>query len=246
MDKAKSTEALALDKQRDEILSAQDPNRISIKVCGGTGCLALSSDEVAQAFEQELKAQGVEGSVELKTTGCPGFCEQGPLLTIYPQRIFYTRVKPKDVAEIVSKTILQGEIIDRLLYKDPKTGEKITYETEVPFYKEQKRILLKNSGVIDPRKIEDYLAAGGYQGLEKALFEMTPDQVIAEIKQSGLRGRGGAGFATGTKWELCRKSPGEPKYIVCNADEGDPGAFQDRGLIEGNPHSKSDRSHVVL
>jgi NADH:ubiquinone oxidoreductase subunit F (NADH-binding)/(2Fe-2S) ferredoxin len=237
MAKARSVEALALEKRRDEILAGQDAARVSIKVCEGTGCLALSSDEVAQAFEQELKAQGVDGSVELKTTGCPGFCEQGPLLTIYPRRIFYTRVKPKDVAEIVSKTIIQGEIVDRLLYKDPLTGEKIVYETEVPFYKKQKRILLKNSGLIDPRKIEDYIAADGYKALEKALFEMTPEQVIAEVNQSGLRGRGGAGFATGMKWELCRNAAGDPKYIVCNADEGDPGAFQDRGLIEGNPHS---------
>jgi len=237
MAKARSVEALALEKRRDEILAGQDAARVSIKVCGGTGCLALSSDEVAQAFEQEMKAQGVDGSVELKTTGCPGFCEQGPLLTIYPRLIFYTRVKPKDVAEIVSKTIIQGEVVDRLLYKDPQTGEKIVYETEVPFYKKQKRILLKNSGLIDPRKIEDYIAADGYKALEKALFEMTPEQVIAEVNQSGLRGRGGAGFATGVKWELCRNAAGDPKYIVCNADEGDPGAFQDRGLIEGNPHS---------
>lgn len=237
MAKEKSVAAVELEKQRDEILAAQDLSRVSIKVCGGTGCLALSSDEVAQAFEQELKSQGVAGSVELKTTGCPGFCEQGPLVVIHPERIFYTHVKPGDVPEIVEKTVIKGEILDRLLYKDPKTGEKITYETEVPFYKEQKRILLKNSGLIDPRKIEDFIAAGGYKALEKALFEMTPDQVIAEIKQSGLRGRGGAGFTTGTKWELCRKAAGDPKYIICNADEGDPGAFQDRGLIEGNPHS---------
>ncbi len=237
MAKARSIAALALDKQRDEILAGQDPSRISIKVCGGTGCLALSSDEVAAAFEQELKAQGVEGSVEMKTTGCPGFCEQGPLVVIHPERIFYTRVQPKDVADIVSKTVIKGEIIDRLLYKDPLTGEKIVYETEVPFYKQQKRILLKNSGLIDPRKIEDYIAAGGYKALVKALFEMQPDEVIAEVKQSGLRGRGGAGFSTGVKWELCRKAASETKYIVCNADEGDPGAFQDRGLIEGNPHS---------
>ena len=237
MAKVNSVAALELEKRRDEILAGQDTSRVSIKVCGGTGCLALSSDEVGQAFEQELKAQGVDGSVELKTTGCPGFCEQGPLVTIHPKGIFYTHVKPKDVAEIVSKTVLQGEIVERLLYKDPLSGEKIVYETEVPFYKEQTRILLKNSGLIDPRKIEDYLAAGGYKALEKALFEMKPEQLIAEVKQSGLRGRGGAGFATGMKWELCRNAAGDPKYIICNADEGDPGAFQDRGLIEGNPHS---------
>ncbi|MHB0988168.1 MAG: NADH-quinone oxidoreductase subunit NuoF [Bellilinea sp.] len=237
MAKEKSATALELEKRRDEILAGRDPSRISIKVCGGTGCLALSSDEVAVAFEKELNAQGVEGSVELKTTGCPGFCEQGPLVTIHPERIFYTHVQTKDVAEIVSKTIINREIIDRLLYKDPLTGEKIVYETEVPFYKEQSRILLKDSGLIDPRNIDDYIAAGGYKALARALFEMTPDEVIAEIKQSGLRGRGGAGFPTGAKWELCRQAKGDTKYIICNADEGDPGAFQDRGLIEGNPHS---------
>jgi NADH:ubiquinone oxidoreductase subunit F (NADH-binding)/(2Fe-2S) ferredoxin/Pyruvate/2-oxoacid:ferredoxin oxidoreductase delta subunit len=206
-------------------------------VCGGTGCLALASDEVAAAFENALREQGVEAKVELKTTGCPGFCEQGPLVTIYPEQILYTKVKPKDVSEIVSKTIVDGEVVGRLLYEDPLSEEKIVHEPEVPFYKEQTRILLKDSGLIDPRKIEDYLAVGGYQGAEKALLQMTPQEVIEEIKRSGLRGRGGAGFPTGVKWELCRNAAGDTKYIICNADEGDPGAFQDRGLIEGNPHS---------
>jgi NADH-quinone oxidoreductase subunit F len=228
---------LGLNKLRKELLASRDPTLPSIFVCGGTGCLALASDEVAQALEKALIDQGVQAEVELKTTGCPGFCEQGPLLVIYPQRIFYVRVKPKDADEIVSKTIANGEIIERLLYEDPKTGEKIVHETDVPFYKEQTRILLKNSGLIDPRKIEDYIAVGGYKALTKALFEMAPDEIIEEVKLSGLRGRGGAGFSTGTKWELCRKAEGDTKYIICNADEGDPGAFQDRGLIEGNPHS---------
>jgi NADH:ubiquinone oxidoreductase subunit F (NADH-binding)/(2Fe-2S) ferredoxin/Pyruvate/2-oxoacid:ferredoxin oxidoreductase delta subunit len=223
--------------RRDKILAEREPSSPAIMVCGGTGCLALASDEVAAAFEKSLSEQGIAARVELKTTGCPGFCEQGPLVTIHPERIFYTKVKPKDVEEIISRTILKGEIIDHLLYEDPLSGEKIVYETEVPFYKEQTRILLKESGLIDPRKIEDYLAAGGYKALEKALLEMTPEQVIAEIKESGLRGRGGAGFPTGVKWELCRNAAGETKYIICNADEGDPGAFQDRGIIEGNPHS---------
>jgi NADH:ubiquinone oxidoreductase subunit F (NADH-binding)/(2Fe-2S) ferredoxin/Pyruvate/2-oxoacid:ferredoxin oxidoreductase delta subunit len=223
--------------RRDKILAEREPSSPAIMVCGGTGCLALASDEVAAAFEKSLSEQGIAARVELKTTGCPGFCEQGPLVTIHPERIFYTKVKPKDVEEIISRTILKGEIIDHLLYEDPLSGEKIVYETEVPCYKEQTRILLKESGLIDPRKIEDYLAAGGYKAVEKALLEMTPEQVIAEIKESGLRGRGGAGFPTGVKWELCRKAAGETKYIICNADEGDPGAFQDRGIIEGNPHS---------
>ncbi|MFN2236356.1 MAG: NADH-quinone oxidoreductase subunit NuoF [Anaerolineales bacterium] len=228
---------LGLNKLREELLASRDSTIPSIMVCGGTGCLALASDEVAQALEKALVDQGVKAKVELKTTGCPGFCEQGPLLVIHPERIFYVRVKPKDAAEIVSKTIANGEIIERLLYEDPMTGEKIVHETDVPFYKEQTRILLKNSGLIDPRRIEDYIAVGGYKALNKALFEMTPQEVIDEVKRSGLRGRGGAGFSTGVKWELCRKAKGDTKYIICNADEGDPGAFQDRGLIEGNPHS---------
>jgi NADH:ubiquinone oxidoreductase subunit F (NADH-binding)/(2Fe-2S) ferredoxin/Pyruvate/2-oxoacid:ferredoxin oxidoreductase delta subunit len=237
MAKERTVAAIDLEQRREKILATQDPSRVSIKVCGGTGCLALASDEVAAAFETELKKQGVEGSVELKTTGCPGFCEQGPLVVIHPEGILYTHVKPKDAAEIITETIVKKEVVDRLLFKDPKTDEKITYETEVPFYKQQTRILLKNSGIIDPRKIEDYISVGGYKGLAKAFFEMTPEQVIEEVKQSGLRGRGGAGFSTGKKWEFCRNAVGEAKYIICNADEGDPGAFQDRGLIEGNPHS---------
>jgi NADH-quinone oxidoreductase subunit F len=237
MTEQKSTANAELEVLRAAILADRDASTPSIMVCGGTGCLALASDEVAAELEKALVEQGVKAKVELKTTGCPGFCEQGPIVVIHPQRIFYTRVKPKDAGEIVSKTITNGEVVDRLLYTDPLTGQKIIYETDVPFYKEQTRILLKNSGLIDPRKIEDYLAVGGYKALQKALTEMTPEQIIAEIKQSNLRGRGGAGFTTGVKWELCRNAVGEPKYIICNADEGDPGAFQDRGLIEGNPHS---------
>ena len=225
------------EKRRSEILSAKDADQPSIMVCGGTGCLALGSDEVVKALEKSIKEHDVNAKVELKTTGCPGFCEQGPLVVVHPQRYFYTKVKPKDAEDIIAKTIIKDELVDRLLYKDQNTGEKIVYETEVPFYKQQTRVLLKDSGVIDPREINDYIAIGGYKALQKALFEMTPSEVVDVVKQSGLRGRGGAGFSTGTKWELCQKAPGDTKYIVCNADEGDPGAFQDRGMIEGNPHS---------
>jgi NADH-quinone oxidoreductase subunit F len=228
---------LELERQRTKILAERDPSKLSIMVCGGSGCLALNSDELSIALNQALTDQGVQTKVELKTVGCRGFCEQGPLVVVHPERIFYTQVKPKDAAEIVSKTIIQGEIIERLLYEDPQTGQKIKHEPEVPFYKEQKRILLKNSGLIEPRKIDDYIATGGYKALEKALLEMTPEAVIEEIKKSDLRGRGGAGFPTGRKWELCRLAAGDIKYVICNADEGDPGAFQDRSLIESNPHS---------
>lgn len=227
----------ALETLRGEILESRDPTIPSIMVCGGTGCLALAAEDVVMAFEKVIKEHEIEARVELKTTGCPGFCEQGPLVVVHPRRIFYTKVKPKDAKDIISKTIINDEIIDRLLFEDPVSGDKIIYETEVPFYKEQKRVLLKDSGVIDPREIDDHIAVGGYRALAKALFEMTPEQIIEEVKLAGLRGRGGAGFPTGVKWELCRAEPSEQKYIICNADEGDPGAFQDRGIIEGNPHS---------
>jgi NADH:ubiquinone oxidoreductase subunit F (NADH-binding)/(2Fe-2S) ferredoxin len=233
----RTTAELELENLRARIQVERDPSQLSIMVCGGSGCLALDSDELATALDQALIEQGVQARVELKTVGCRGFCEQGPLVVVHPQKIFYTQVKPKDAAEIVSKTIVKGEVVERLLYEDPLTGQKIVFEPEVPFYSEQKRILLKNSGLIEPRKIDDYIAAGGYKALAKALFEMTPEEVIEEIKSSNLRGRGGAGFQTGLKWDLCRKAAGDAKYVVCNADEGDPGAFQDRSLIESNPHS---------
>lgn len=235
MDKINSV--AELEKQREQILAEHDHSKPCIMVCGGTGCLALESDQVASAFENVIKAQGIEAAVELKTTGCPGFCEQGPLVVIHPEKIFYTRVKPKDVEDIITETIVNGKVVDRLLFEDPITGKKIVHEYEVPFYKEQTRVLLKDSGLIDPQKIEDYLQVGGYKALEKALFKMTPEQVIEEVKKANLRGRGGAGFPAAVKWELCRNAKGDTKYIICNADEGDPGAFQDRGIIEGNPHS---------
>jgi NADH:ubiquinone oxidoreductase subunit F (NADH-binding)/(2Fe-2S) ferredoxin len=226
-----------LAERKDAILASRDASKTSIMVCGGTGCLALESDQVAAALQKEIEEQGLDTKVELKTTGCPGFCEQGPLVVVHPEKIFYTHVKAKDAKDIISQTILNGKTVDRLLYTDPITGKKIVREDEIPFYRDQTRILLKNSGIIDPEKIEDYIVADGYKALAKALSEMTPEDVLNEVKKAHLRGRGGAGFPAAIKWELCRKEPGDKKYIVCNADEGDPGAFQDRGLIEGNPHS---------
>jgi NADH-quinone oxidoreductase subunit F len=179
----------------------------------------------------------VEAKVDVKATGCHGFCERGTLVVIKPQNIFYQRVKVEDVPEIVSETVVKSNIIDRLLYTDPNTGKKIIHEHEVPFYKRQKRLVFGNNGYIDPAIIDDYLAVGGYAALSKVLFRMSPKEVIKEVKKSGLRGRGGGGFPTGIKWETCRKAKGDTKYIICNADEGDPGAYMDRSLIEGNPHS---------
>lgn len=234
---AKLQSLAELEQWRQEIVSARDPNKPVITVCGGTGCRALEAQAVADAFSAEVRAQGLEGKVDIKITGCHGFCERGPLVVIFPERIFYPGVAIKHVPDIVSKTIVKGEVIESLLYKDPATGTKVVHEYEVPFYREQGRVLMELNGLIDPTKIEDYIAVGGYKALAKVLFEMTPDQVIEEIKRSGLRGRGGAGFPTGRKWEDARREPGDVKYVIINADEGDPGAYQDRSLVEGNPHS---------
>ncbi len=232
MPKLKSVAELEL--WRKQITAARSETKPCVTVCGGTGCRALSSDGVGEALQAELKKQNLASKVDLKITGCPGFCEQGPIVVILPERVLYTKVAPRDAADII-KSLADNKIVERLLYKDPRTDKHVVHEYEVAFYHEQQRVLLKHSGLIDPTKIEDYIAVGGYGALAKAL-SCKPDDIIAEIKRSGLRGRGGAGFTTGVKWELCRNAKGDQKYIVCNADEGDPGAFQDRGLIEGNPH----------
>jgi NADH-quinone oxidoreductase subunit F len=226
-----------LETLRESILGQRDPERLCITVCSGTGCHAYGCEKVTAAFQQEVKQQGLSDRVDIRTTGCHGFCERGPLVVIRPKNIFYQRVRVKDVPEIISETVLKGEIIDRLLYSDPNTGQKIVSEHEVPFYKKQKRFVFGNNGYIDPTSIDDYLAVGGYAALAKVLSSMSPDEVISEVKKSGLRGRGGGGFPTGVKWQSCRKAEGDIKYVICNADEGDPGAYMDRSLVEGNPHS---------
>jgi len=227
----------ALESVRKLIVKNRDPDKPCLTICGGTGCHAFGTGKVVAAFEQERQRQGLEDKIDIRTTGCHGFCERGPLVVIKPENIFYQRVSVEDVSEIISETILKGNIIDRLLYADPNTGEKVTYEHEVPFYKEQKRLVFGNNGLIGPAAIDDYLAVGGYTALVKALFSMSPEQVIEEVKKSGLRGRGGGGFPTGVKWESCRQAHGDTRYVICNADEGDPGAYMDRSLLEGNPHS---------
>ena len=222
---------------RKSIIKHRDPNKPCVTICGGTGCHAYGCERVAATFKQEVEKQGLETKVDVRATGCHGFCERGPLVVIRPESIFYQRVSVEDVLEIISETVLKGNIIDRLLYTDPNTGKKIIYEHEVPFYRKQKRLVFGNNGYIDPAIIDDYLAVGGYAALSKVLFRMSPEEVIEEVKKSGLRGRGGGGFPTGIKWEACRGAKGDTKYIICNADEGDPGAYMDRSLIEGNPHS---------
>ena len=226
-----------LERVRKLIVESRDPGKLCLTICGGTGCHAFGCEKVVAAFKQEIKQQDLATKVDIRTTGCHGFCERGPLVVINPENIFYQRVSVEDVSEIISETIIKGNIIDRLLYTDPNTGKKITHEHDVPFYKEQNRLVFGNNGLIDPAVIDDYLAVGGYATLGKALFEMSPEQVIEEVKKSGLRGRGGGGFPTGVKWESCRQAHGDTRYVICNADEGDPGAYMDRSLLEGNPHS---------
>ncbi len=216
-----------------------DETKPCLRVCDGTGCRALGSQKVLAALRDEIKNTKLDTQIEVVGTGCPGFCECGPLITVYPQRISYQKIRVQDVPDIVEKTLVKGQVLDRLLYTDPLTGEHIKLEPDLPFYQRQKRLVLDFNGRIDPTKLEDYAALGGYTALEKVLASMTPEQVIAEVKASGLRGRGGAGFSTGTKWQLCRNNVLKvgAGFIVCNADEGDPGAFMDRSVVEGNPHS---------
>jgi len=226
-----------LEKFRKNIIAKKDPNKPAIAACISTGCEALGAREVLKAFKEEFKKQGLEGKIEIKETGCLGFCEKGPRIVVYPEEIFYFQVKATDVPEIVSKTLINKQIIERLLYTDPITGKAARNLSEIPFYKYQKRLLLDSNAKVDPKKIEDYIALGGYTALAKALYHMTPEQVLDEVKKSNLRGRGGGGFPTGRKWESTRNAEGEPKYVIVNCDEGDPGAFMNRALMEGNPHS---------
>jgi len=226
-----------LEKWREAILGKEKGFEFTISVCGGTGCQAYGCQKVKAAFQKELKREGMKERVALKITGCPGFCERGPLVTIFPQNIFYQRVKAEDVPLVISETIQNGRVVEHLLFEDPMDHHKITFSQDIPFYRAQMRRLLSHNDLVNPTRIEDYLAVGGYRSLAKAFFQMRPIEVIEEIKASGLRGRGGAGYPTAKKWESCRKAPGETKYVICNCDEGDPGAFMDRSLLEGNPHS---------
>jgi len=224
-------------KLRNSLSLMNDSSKACVTVCKGTGCSASGAISVADTFKEEIKKNKLTNKVTIRTTGCHGFCEQGPLVVIHPKGIFYRKVSNKDVPEILQETVLKGNVIQRLLYTDPATNKKIVYESNVPFYKKQTRLLFSDNGKIDPTSIEDYIALGGYDSLTKALLKMEPSAIVSEVTNSGLRGRGGGGFPTGKKWASCQKAHGDQKYIICNADEGDPGAFQDRSLLEGNPHS---------
>jgi len=207
-----------------------------VAICAGTGCNAYGSPKVVAAFKEEIERQGLSDKVEIKPTGCHGFCERGTLVLMHPEKQLYQRVKPEAVAEIVSRTLKGGEVLEEHLYDDPTTGKRHALEEDIPFYKHQERLILGNNGEIDPTSIDDYIAKGGYAGLAKAL-EMGPERVLDEVKRANVRGRGGGGFPAGRKWETCRNAPSDKRYVICNADEGDPGAFMDRSILEGNPHA---------
>ncbi|HRY72353.1 MAG TPA: NAD(P)H-dependent oxidoreductase subunit E, partial [Spirochaetia bacterium] len=208
-----------------------------ILVCGGTGCESAKADEIYKNLLREAEAQGVKGDVQVVKTGCFGFCEKGPIVKVLPSESFYVEVKPEDAKEIISEQVVKGREVKRLLYKkDAKSADNVKVE-DIEFYQKQFRIVLRNCGVINPENIDEYIARDGYAALEKAIFQMKPEDVIAELKTSGLRGRGGAGFPTWRKWEFSRVPQADQKYVVCNADEGDPGAYMDRSTIEGDPHS---------
>ncbi|HNQ38686.1 MAG TPA: NADH-quinone oxidoreductase subunit NuoF [Prolixibacteraceae bacterium] len=210
---------------------------MQILICGGTGCKASESEEIRNAFTELLNEYGLEEEVQVVMTGCFGFCEKGPIVKMMPDNTFYVHVTPADTEEIIKEHIVKGRQVERLLYRDPVTKTVIHDSKHMDFYKKQIRIALRNCGFIDPESIDEYIARDGYQALGTCLTERTPEQVIDEIKRSGLRGRGGGGFPTGLKWEITAKVPGDQKYVVCNADEGDPGAFMDRSILEGDPHS---------
>ncbi|MFC1924128.1 NADH-ubiquinone oxidoreductase-F iron-sulfur binding region domain-containing protein [Chloroflexota bacterium] len=226
-----------LEELRKSILSKRDINKTCIAICSGTGCHSHDNQKIISIFKEEISKQSLEAKVDIRETGCLSLCEKGPIVIIYPEEICYMEVKPEDVSEIVSQNIVNNKVIERLVYTDPESGKKEIHVEDIAFYNNQMRLLTGNSGKIDPKNIEDYLAAGGYSALTKVLLKMSPEQVITEIKDSGLRGRSGGGFPAGRKWEAGRKAEGDTKFIICNCHEGDPGAFVDRKLIEGNPHS---------
>ncbi|MBQ6634280.1 MAG: NAD(P)H-dependent oxidoreductase subunit E, partial [Ruminococcus sp.] len=221
-----------------EKLAANTAYRKQVLVCGGTGCTSSGSKKIIEALENELKAQGLDKEVLVVRTGCFGLCSLGPIVIVYPEGTFYAQATPEGIVRIVDEHLKKGEVCKDLLYKETvhEDGSIISL-SETNFYKKQLRIALRNCGVIDPENIEEYIGTRGYEALYKVLDSMTPDEVVKEVLDSGLRGRGGAGFPTGRKWMFTKDAPGDVKYVACNADEGDPGAFMDRSILEGDPHA---------
>ncbi|MBN2898093.1 MAG: NADH-quinone oxidoreductase subunit NuoF [Clostridia bacterium] len=211
--------------------------RSHIMVCGGTGCVSAESEAIIENLKAELKSHGYDNEIKVVKTGCFGFCGQGPIVKVHPENVFYVKVKPEDAKEIIEEHIIKGRRVERLLYEEPMLKEKLDESSKMNFYKKQYRIALRNCGLINPEDVNEYIAFRGYEALGQVLTEMTPEEVLKVMKDSGLRGRGGGGFPTGLKWEFTAKQPGNEKYIMCNADEGDPGAFMDRSILEGDPHT---------
>jgi NADH:ubiquinone oxidoreductase subunit F (NADH-binding)/(2Fe-2S) ferredoxin len=226
-----------LDDMRKELLSLRSPTAKSVHVCTGPGCAAKGSPKLYELFCEAAQQSDAEVEIHPKAVGCHGLCECGPIVLIQPGDIFYQRVEEPDVAEIFRETVIGGRLVERLLYENPATGQKAETFDKIPFYKIQKRIALAYNGLIDPTKITDYIALGGYSALAKVLSSKTAEEVISEVEAAGLRGRGGGGFPTARKWRSCKEAEGSPKYVICNGDEGDPGAFMDRAIMEGSPHS---------
>ncbi len=234
---AKLDDREALDTLRNSLRTQQQKdNKRLLSLCAGSGCGAYGTDKVYDALMAELVKHDLQDEVDVKLSGCHGFCEKGPMLVIHPEGIFYPQLNEDNIPKVVENTIINGELVKKLIFKDPATKKRIAHEKDIPFYKLQQRIIFGKNGIIDPTSIEDYILVDGYKALEKALFEMKPEEIIDQVKKSGLRGRGGGGFPAGIKWETCRKHDGD-RYVICNADEGDPGAYMDRSLLEGNPHS---------
>ena len=228
--------AAELDALRKDILSRKDPEKPAIAICSGAGCHGLGNGGVIRAFEEEIEKHGLAGTVDIRATGCHGMCEQGPNVAIYPEEIYYVKVTPEDVPEIVKQTVQGKKVVDRLVYADSVSGEKAVHLNEITFYKYQSRNLISNNTRIDPANIDDYIGIGGYTALSKALFEMKPEDVLGEVKKANLRGRGGGGFPAGLKWETTRNAQEKQKYVIVNGHEGEPGAFMDRAIFTGNPH----------
>ena len=223
--------------KRDMAAAVAFEDKTYCLICGGTGCHATGSIAVKKAFEQEIVDKGLDDKVKVVETGCNGFCAMGPILVVHPGNIFYQKISVKDIPDLVDNQLVKGQPFEKLLYKDPVTKKRIASLDDIPFFSNQMPRSLRNKGLIDPEEINDYIARDGYLGAAKALFEMTPDEIIEQMKISGLRGRGGAGFPTGVKWDFARMSGGDVKYVLCNADEGDPGAFMDRSILEADPHA---------
>jgi NADP-reducing hydrogenase subunit HndC len=228
--------AAELEKWRKGVVSKRDPDKTSIAICAGMDCLDRDNGRVIGAFEKEINKKDLKIKIDLRSTGCQGFCEKGPMVVVYPEEICYVGVAPEDVPEILSDSVLGNKVIDRLIYADPDTGKKAARLPDIPFYKNQMRHLMGNSTRIDPQSIDDYLAVGGYAALSKALLDMSPEEVLEEVKKAELRGRGGGGFPAGWKWKTARDAPVKEKYVIVNAHEGELGAYMDRALFTGNPH----------